>query len=34
MAVAFLALLAALCGTAVALPGRNTVDSGDIRTVR
>jgi len=31
MAVAFLALLAALCGTAVALPGRNTVDSGDIR---
>jgi hypothetical protein len=31
MAVAFVALLAALSGTAVALPGRNTVDSGDIR---
>jgi hypothetical protein len=30
MAVAFIALLAALSGTAVALPGRNTVDSGDI----
>ena len=31
MAVAFVALLAALSGTAVALPGKNTVDSGDIR---
>jgi hypothetical protein len=31
MAVAFVALLAALSGTAVALPGRNTVDSGDIK---
>jgi hypothetical protein len=31
MAVAFVALLAALSGTAVALPGVNTVDSGDIR---
>ena len=31
MAVAFVALLAALSGTAIALPGRNTVDSGDIR---
>jgi hypothetical protein len=31
MAVAFIALLAALSGTAVALPGRNTVDSGDIK---
>jgi hypothetical protein len=31
MAVAFIALLAALSGTAVALPGKNTVDSGDIR---
>jgi hypothetical protein len=31
MAVAFIALLAALSGTAVALPGQNTVDSGDIR---
>ena len=30
MAVAFIALLAALSGTAVALPGKNTVDSGDI----
>jgi hypothetical protein len=30
MAVAFVALLAALSGTAIALPGRNTVDSGDI----
>jgi hypothetical protein len=30
-AIAFVALLAALSGTAVALPGRNTVDSGDIR---
>jgi hypothetical protein len=31
MAVAFIALLAALSGTAVALPGKNTVDSGDIK---
>lgn len=31
MAVAFVALLAALSGTAIALPGKNTVDSGDIR---
>jgi hypothetical protein len=31
MAVAFVALLAALSGTAVALPGRNTVDSGDLK---
>lgn len=31
MAVAFLALLAALSGTAVALPGKNRVDSGDIK---
>jgi hypothetical protein len=31
MAVAFIALLAALSGTAIALPGRNTVDSGDIK---
>jgi len=31
MAVAFIALLAAVSGTAVALPGKNTVDSGDIR---
>ena len=31
MAVAFVALLAALSGTAVALPGINTVDSGDIK---
>jgi hypothetical protein len=30
MAVAFIALLAALSGTAVALPGTNTVDSRDI----
>ncbi len=30
MAVAFVALLAALTGTAVALPGTNTVDSRDI----
>jgi hypothetical protein len=29
--IAFIALLAALSGTAVALPGRNTVDSGDIK---
>jgi hypothetical protein len=31
MAVAFVALLAALSGTAVALPGKNTVDSADIK---
>jgi hypothetical protein len=31
MAVAFVALLAALSGTAVALPGRNSVDSGDLK---
>jgi hypothetical protein len=31
LAVAFVALLAALSGTAVALPGKNTVDSGDIK---
>jgi hypothetical protein len=31
MAVAFIALLAALSGTAVALPGKNSVDSGDIK---
>jgi hypothetical protein len=31
MGVAFVALLAALSGTAVALPGVNIVDSGDIR---
>jgi hypothetical protein len=31
MAVAFIALLAGLSGTAVALPGKNTVDSGDIK---
>lgn len=31
MAVAFVALLAALTGTAVALPGSNTVTSGDIK---
>lgn len=29
--IAFVALLAALSGTAAALPGRNTVDSADIR---
>ena len=36
MAVAFVALLAALSGTAIALPGTNSVDSGDIvnNTVR
>ncbi len=36
MAVAFVALLAALSGTAIALPGTNSVDSGDIKnnTVR
>jgi hypothetical protein len=32
MAVAFVALLAALTGTAVALPGSNNVTSGDIRS--
>jgi hypothetical protein len=31
MAVAFVALLAALSGTAIALPGTGTVDSGDIK---
>jgi hypothetical protein len=31
MVVAFVALLAALSGTAVALPGKNTVDSADIK---
>jgi hypothetical protein len=31
LAVAFIALLAALSGTAVALPGTNSVDSGDIK---
>src|SRR5688572_22937975 len=31
MVVAFVALLAAVGGTAAALPGTNTVDSGDIR---
>jgi len=31
MTVAFVALLAGLSGTAVALPGKNTVDSGDIK---
>ncbi len=31
LVVAFVALLAALSGTAVALPGKNTVDSGDIK---
>ena len=31
LVVAFVALLAALSGTAVALPGINTVDSGDIK---
>jgi hypothetical protein len=31
MAVAFVALLAALSGTAIALPGTNSVDSGDIK---
>ena len=30
-AIAFVALLAALSGTAIALPGKNTVDSGDIK---
>ena len=31
MAVAFVALLAALSGSAIALPGTNSVDSGDIK---
>lgn len=31
MAVAFVALLAALSGSAIALPGKNSVDSGDIK---
>jgi len=31
MGVAFLALVLAVSGTAVALPGRNTVDSGDLK---
>lgn len=31
MAVAFLALLTALSGTAAALPGKNTVNSGDLK---
>jgi hypothetical protein len=31
MVVAFVALLAALSGTAVALPGKSTVDSGDLK---
>lgn len=31
LAVAFVALLAALSGTAIALPGKNTVDSGDLK---
>jgi hypothetical protein len=31
MAVAFVALVAALSGTAVALPGKNSVDSGDLK---
>jgi hypothetical protein len=31
MMVAFIALLAALSGSAIALPGRNTVDSDDIK---
>ena len=31
LVVAFLALLAALSGTSIALPGKNTVDSGDIK---
>src|SRR5215208_6328726 len=31
MAVAFVALLAALSGTAIALPGTNSVNSGDIK---
>src|SRR5919112_3597058 len=31
MAVAFVALLAALSGTAIALPGKNTIDKNDLR---
>ena len=31
MAVAFIALLAALSGSAIALPGKNSVDSGDLK---
>jgi hypothetical protein len=31
MVVAFISLLAAVGGTAVALPGKNTVDSGDLK---
>ena len=31
MAVAFVALLAALSGSAIALPGKNKVDGGDIK---
>jgi hypothetical protein len=31
MGVAFLALILAVSGTAVALPGKNTVDSGDLK---
>ncbi len=31
LVVAFIALLAALSGTAVALPGKGTVDSGDLK---
>jgi hypothetical protein len=31
MALAFIALPAALSGTAIALPGTDTVDSGDIK---
>lgn len=31
MAVAFIALLAALSGTAIALPGKNKVDKNDVR---
>ena len=30
-ALAFIALVAALSGTAIALPGKNTVDSADIK---
>ena len=33
MSVAFVALIAALSGTAVALPGKNSVNSGTSRTV-
>jgi hypothetical protein len=31
MVVAFVALIAAMSGTAVALPGKNSVDSGDLK---